>query len=125
MKKAYLLIIALFCLRFSNTNAQYTKLLDFAGTTNGSYPIGSFYYDGTYLYATTESGGANGSGTLFKIKPDSTGYEKLLDFSVIKNGQNPWGAPVFDGNYLYGTTQTGGIKNKGAIYKIKPDSTGV
>ena len=38
--------------------AQYTKLLDFSGPSNGSHPDGSLFYDGTYLYGTTSDGGA-------------------------------------------------------------------
>ena len=51
----------------------YTKLLDFNGT-NGQYPLGSLFYDGTYLYGTTTNGGVYDEGIIFKIKPDGTGY---------------------------------------------------
>src|SRR4030066_86576 len=47
----------------------YSKLLDFSGTANGSYPGGALIYDGTYLYGTTRGGGA-GVGTIFRINPD-------------------------------------------------------
>ncbi|MBW8050128.1 MAG: hypothetical protein FVQ77_07275, partial [Cytophagales bacterium] len=64
----------------------YAKLLDFAGTTNGSYPHGSLISDGTFLYGMTKLGGTNNKGTLFKIMPDGTGYAKLLDFAGATNG---------------------------------------
>ncbi len=103
--------------------SNYTKLLDFSGITTGSSP----YYctlisDGTYLYGTTEQGGTNNYGVVFKIKPDGTGFTKLLDF-VHTNGLSPSGSLFFDGTYLYGTTAGGGVNSLGTLFKIKPDGT--
>ncbi|HET6991841.1 MAG TPA: choice-of-anchor tandem repeat GloVer-containing protein, partial [Bacteroidia bacterium] len=102
----------------------YVKLLDFAGATNGSYPLGSLFYDGTFLYGTTEIGGANNLGTLFRIMPDGTGYLKLLDFTGAGNGSSPNGTLISDGTFLYGMTYQGGINGMGVIFKIMPDGTG-
>jgi len=66
-----------------NSFAQYTKLLDFAGTPDGGNPRGSLISDGTFLYGMTTGGGTNGMGTIFKIMPDGTGFVKLLDFNGI------------------------------------------
>lgn len=103
----------------------YSKLLDFTGTMNGSSPYyGSLFSDGTFLYGMTSAGGANNIGVLFKIKPDGTGYSKLVDFDGISNGSHPYGSLILDGPFLYGMTQTGGTSNEGTIFKIKPDGTG-
>ena len=48
-----------------------------------------FISDGTYLYGMTVYGGAYNDGVVFKIKPDGTGYVKLLDFDSTTNGANP------------------------------------
>jgi uncharacterized repeat protein (TIGR03803 family) len=101
----------------------YVKLLDFAGTTNGANPEGTLISDGTFLYGTTYAGGSNSYGVIFKIKPDGTGYVKLLDFTG-PNGNEPFGSLITDGTYLYGMTGVGGANSKGLIYKIKPDGTG-
>ncbi len=102
----------------------YVKLLDFAGTTNGSQPVGSLIYDGTFLYGTTEVGGANNMGVVFKIKTDGTSYSDLLDFAGTTNGISPHGSFFYDGTFLYGTTAGGGANNMGVIFKIMPDGTG-
>jgi len=102
----------------------YTKLLDFNGATNGSYPYGSLIYDGTSLYGMTYEGGTNDLGTLFKIMPNGTGYVKLLDFRGATNGSYPFGSLIYDGTSLYGMTSTGGTNNKGTLFKIMPDGTG-
>ena len=71
----------------------------------------------------TEYGGSNDLGTIFKIKPDGTGYTKLLDFTNA-NGSYPWGSLISDGTFLYGMTLSGGTWDFGTIFKIKPDGTG-
>ncbi len=102
----------------------YSKLLDFAGTSNGRSPQSSLFYDGTFLYGTTKYGGTNDIGTIFKILPDGSGYLKLLDFSEITNGRWPCSALISDGTFLFGLTVFGGLNNMGGIFKIKTDGTG-
>ena len=103
----------------------YSKLFNFVNdTVHGYYPDGSLIYDGTFLYGMTSVGGASDMGTIFKIKPDGTGYLKLLDFSGVANGSNPIGSLLSDGTFLYGMTSIGGINNYGTIFKIKTDGTG-
>ncbi|MDD5150656.1 MAG: T9SS type A sorting domain-containing protein [Flavobacterium sp.] len=103
---------------------EFAKLLDFAGTTNGSNPYGNLISDGTFLYGMTVNGGANNLGTIFKIMPDGTGYAKLLDFADSANGSNPWGSLISDGTFLYGMTFGGGSNSMGTVFKIKFDGTG-
>jgi uncharacterized repeat protein (TIGR03803 family) len=102
----------------------FSKLLDFAGATNGSDPYGSLISDGTYLYGMTQNGGTNNLGTIFKIMPNGTGYIKLLDFSGTANGSHPYGSLISDGTYLYGMTYGGGTSNNGVVFKIMPDGSG-
>ena len=108
----------------SSSYAQYTKLLDFEGTTNGSLPFGSLISDDTFLYGMTRYGGTNDIGTIFKIKPDGSGYLKLLDCAGSTNGKSPRGSLIYDGTFLYGMTQEGGASNLGTVFKIKPDGSG-
>ena len=122
--KKLLLFFVFFLSICNNSFAQYTKLLDFDGPTKGAYPYGSLYYDGTFLYGMTSTGGSAGLGTLFKIKPDGTGFAKLLDFSGTTNGSSPYGNLISDGTFLYGMTVNGGANNFGTIFKIMPDGTG-
>ncbi len=103
---------------------DFSKLLDFAGASNGSSPYGSLFSDGTFLYGMTSIGGANNLGTIFKILPDGTGFTKLLDFNGTGNGSFPLGSLISDGTFLYGTTSGGGTSNGGTIFKIMPNGTG-
>lgn len=103
-----------------------TILLNFTGLTNGTYPQGSLISDGIFLYGMTAQGGTNDYGTIFKIKPDGTGYFKLLDFASTgtANGYSPFGSLISVGTFLYGMTNGGGSNNQGTIFKIMPDGTG-
>jgi uncharacterized repeat protein (TIGR03803 family) len=113
--------------KIQTDGTAFTNLIDFAGTSNGSNPYGSLITDGTYLYGLTTQGGTGatgcsyGCGVIFKVKLDGTGFVKLFDFSGVF-GKQPEGSLYFDGQYLYGTTITGGI-GAGVVFKIKPDGT--
>ncbi len=102
----------------------YSKLLDFAGTANGSKPYGTLFYDGTFLYGMTNQGGANNMGVVFKIKPNGTGYANLLDFAGANGAYPTTGTLISDGTFLYGMTLSGGTNSSGNIFKIKPDGSG-
>ena len=106
----------------------YSKVLDFDGI-NGYAPVGGLISDGTFLYGMAYGGGAGGAcssqlgcGTVFKIKPDGTGFVKLLDFAGT-NGKQPNGNLFSDSTFLYGMTEQGGINDSGTVFKIKPDGT--
>jgi uncharacterized repeat protein (TIGR03803 family) len=63
----------------------YTKLLDFNGTGNGSFPLGTLISDGTFLYGVTSGGGTSNVGTIFRILPDGTGYVRMQTFACWYN----------------------------------------
>jgi uncharacterized repeat protein (TIGR03803 family) len=74
--------------------------------------------DGDF-YGTTESGGANGLGTVFKISPGAQ-YKVLHSFNGA-DGSSPVAGLVLgtDGNF-YGTTFAGGSVGGGTVFKITP-----
>jgi uncharacterized repeat protein (TIGR03803 family) len=123
MKKSLFILAIAFCLQ---ANAQYTNLYNFAAATPGCSPDGDLYYDGTYLYGLTPYGGTHSYGTIFKIKPDGTGYDTLRNFKGTPNGDGATatGSLISDGTFLYGTTNMGGTHSYGTIFKIMPNGTG-
>jgi uncharacterized repeat protein (TIGR03803 family) len=106
---------------------QQTVLHAFCAETNcidGYYPYADLIEDGAgNLYGTTAYGGANGSGTVFKV--DNTGQETVLysfcstGGSKCTDGSAPMSALIEDsaGN-LYGTTTFGGAHNFGTVFKL-------
>jgi uncharacterized repeat protein (TIGR03803 family) len=99
-----------------------TSLYSFSGDTDGSNAYGGLLLssDGN-LYGTTESGGAYGFGTVFRVSPDGT-LVTLAHFDGYQ-GANPEGtlAQGTDGN-LYGTTAYGGQGGEGAIFRLSINS---
>ncbi|HEY4114786.1 MAG TPA: choice-of-anchor tandem repeat GloVer-containing protein [Rhizomicrobium sp.] len=90
------------------------------GSTPGSGVIRAA--DGT-LYGTTEGGGQNSVGTIYKITPD--GQETLLYSFDPTTGEYPADAPALDGKgNLYGVTvdNMDGYEG-GVVYKLAPDGT--
>jgi len=110
--------------KIKSDGTGFSKIFDFTGTTNGAFPRSSLIYDGTFLYGTTAGGGANFTGTIFKIQTDGTGYSMLYDFTVTADGLQPSASLISIGSYLYGTTYDGGTNNCGVIFKIMPNGTG-
>jgi uncharacterized repeat protein (TIGR03803 family) len=77
-----------------------------------------------YLYGTTIGGGTNSYGTVFKITPGGT-LTTLYSFcsqSGCTDGANPSYAGLIQATNgdLYGTTESGGAKNAGTVFKITP-----
>src|SRR5262249_36087498 len=102
----------------------FAVLHSFTGS-DGAGPYGGVVLDASgYLYGTTGGGGAPNLGTIFKVKPDGTGFSTLYSFSG-SDGALPYATPILDGSgYLYGTTRDGGASSLGNVYKIKTDGSG-
>lgn len=103
-----------------------TVLYSFAGGgSDGAYPVAGLILgsDGNF-YGTTEDGGPNSYGTVFKITPD--GIETVLYFFAggSADGANPYAGLIqgTDGN-LYGTTREGGANGYGTVFEITLDGT--
>lgn len=86
------------------------------------------------LYGSTPSGGAQGTGVLFRINPDGTGFTLLHSFGPLKayfvnaaspDGAWPAGALVqAPGGALYGATTQGGRGGSGTVFTVSPDGAG-
>jgi uncharacterized repeat protein (TIGR03803 family) len=101
-----------------------TTLHSFAGSPNeGGSPYGGLVQatNGDF-YGTTEEGGTNNYGTVFKITPGGT-LTTLHSFAIT-DGMSPYAGLVqaTNGN-LYGTTLEGGAIGYGTIFQITPEGT--
>jgi uncharacterized repeat protein (TIGR03803 family) len=77
--------------------------------------------DGSF-YGTTEFGGPDNKGTVFKVSP--IGIETVLySFGSVANDPASGFSPLVesdDGNF-YGVSGFGGTSNDGAVFKITPE----
>ena len=107
----------------TTSHAQIYNFLHSFGSQNhdGSGPSADLTPGGNAFYGTTESGGTNGGGTIFKINTDGTGYAILLSLS---NSPAPQAGMVLIGDTLYGTFDTGGSADNGSIFKINTNGSG-
>lgn len=103
-----------------STNGTYAKLWDFTGSPDGINPRGTLVEDAFgNFYGTTESGGTSGNGTVFKLAAGGQ-LVTLLSFTGSSGtavGHAPQSGVLLAGIYLYGTTDTGGTNNNGAVYR--------
>jgi uncharacterized repeat protein (TIGR03803 family) len=115
----------------STNGASFTTLHHFGkpGTTDGQQPNCTLIQVGNKLYGTTSQGGVTGSGGIFSINLDGSGYTNFYTFSSIgldmtifadtnKDGAFPWAGLVAVGNTLYGVTVLGGKFGNGTIFAI-------
>ncbi len=93
-----------------------------SGCSDGASPFAGLVRDGKgNLYGTTEYGGTNNKGAVFKVTP--AGVESVLynfcSQSLCADGEYPVAGLVQDsqGN-LYGTTEDGGANGNGTIFKL-------
>ncbi len=102
--------------------SSYWPLYSFMSTGNdGQTPWAALVRgsDGL-LYGTTQKGGTNGVGTLFRISEAGGSYSNLYSFRTLTGwGQSPI-SPLCAGSdgSLYGTTAGGGVYTYGLIFKL-------
>jgi uncharacterized repeat protein (TIGR03803 family) len=93
----------------------YKVLASFEGGDSGANPASALVAIGGDLYGTTEEGGKNSCGVMFKVATDG----KLDEFFNFQQGCVPSGIRLAD-KTIFGVTFQGGEDNKGTIYAVKP-----
>jgi uncharacterized repeat protein (TIGR03803 family) len=94
-------------------------LYSFAGGNDGAQPSSTLTFYKGYLYGTTLGGGADNSGTIFRIDPTSGIEKTVYTFDNGKAGINPDAGLVAYKGHLYGTASRGGF-GYGAVFKFNP-----
>ena len=104
----------------------FAVLHGFSGV-DGSDPIGGLCLAGGTLYGTTSGGFGNlGSGSVFGVNTDGTGFSTIYGFGPWEEGAwmayatvaDPLGTVVISGDILYGTTFEGPLLSNGAGFEV-------
>lgn len=112
---------------------QWTKstLYAFQGGADGqSVNAGVIFGPGGALYGATMAGGVSGRGTIFRLLPPASGQtqwtkETIYGFRSEADGRYPIGGLVFGSDgAIYGTTDQGGARGYGTIFRLNPPAAG-
>ena len=96
--------------------------------SDGANPVAGLILSGNTLYGTAQSGGSSGSGTVFALNTDGSGFVTLHSFTALdpnnSDGANPRAGLILSGNTLYGTTWSGGSSHNGTVFALNTDGSG-
>jgi uncharacterized repeat protein (TIGR03803 family) len=110
-----------------DTSGNETVLHSFVSQPDGLDPEAGLVIDEfNNLYGTTELGGSQGKGTIFRVTPGGLMETVLHSFTCCPPlGKNPVAGLIFDGSgNLYGTAQNGGDQAQdGTVFKLSPPGT--
>jgi len=117
-------------------NDPNSPIYGFSTNSDGAGPNG-LVLSGNTLYGTAGfiggTSGPNGSGTVFAVNTDGTGFTVLHTFTAVSgyglsgtnsDGASPVAGLVLSGNTLYGTAYLGGSSGNGTVFAVKTDGTG-
>lgn len=113
----------------STNGSAWTILHQFASPDggDGTNPQSALVEDaGGAWYGTTEAGGVNGYGTVFKMNSDGSGYSSLYSFGETNgDGNYPQAGTILGSDgALYGTTFQGGTNGQGTVFRISTNGSG-
>ena len=115
--------------RLTPTSSGYatTIIYDFHGLDGANSKAPLFVAPSGTLYGTTSTGGTDGPGTIFMLKPKDGGYAEwvLYSFSGLDDGGNPQdGLLSGTEGELFGTTPLGGACSLqggcGVVFQVAP-----
>lgn len=109
------------------TGAAWTEsiLFNFNCGSTGASPLGGVIFDNAgNLYGTTDQGGANANGTVFRLTPPSTAGNPWIEtvvysFQGNNDASSTYGSLLFAGhNTFYGLSSYGGSNGSGTLYEV-------
>jgi uncharacterized repeat protein (TIGR03803 family) len=97
--------------------------------SDGANPFDSLILSSNTLFGTTQSGGRSGSGTVFAINTDGSGFTNLHSFAAVpasypytnSDGAYPYASLILSSNTLYGTAYNGGSSGQGTVFAVNTD----
>jgi len=124
------LILAFLCAR-QGLAQTYAVVHAFAGGfDDGDTPGDGLALAGNTLYGTTQNGGSNLHGTIFRVNTDGTGHALLHSFdnpglpaNTNADGANPCARLISAESWLYGTACAGGSNGYGTVFKLNTNGT--
>src|SRR5262249_40102728 len=125
--------------RGRTSSTSTLRVLHSFGGADGAWPRGSLVAAGGFLYGGTTLGGDAKNGTVFRVRPDGTGFESLYSFTPGRDnglGNQPHhNSMLLVGNMLVGAARQGGNTDNnddegaqkfgnGTIFRIETSGSG-
>ena len=117
--------------KVSTDGTGFATLHSFTGTSDGAVLLAGLISSGNTLYGAARDGGSAGSGTVFRLDTDGSGFTNLYSFTAIagypstnSDGAEPLAGLVLSSNTLYGTAYYGGTSGNGTVFAVNSDGTG-
>jgi uncharacterized repeat protein (TIGR03803 family) len=108
--------------RLNKDGTAFQVIYTFPDFSNGYSPVGGLVEGSSgALYGTTFYGGSAGTGVVFRINKDGTGYTLLKSLDGGTQLGYPYNGVTLAGNYLYGACGYGGAENKGGVFRVRTD----
>jgi uncharacterized repeat protein (TIGR03803 family) len=116
-----------------NTNGSAFSVLHTFSVTSGALgtnsdgasPEAELILSDGVLYGTAKYGGNGGSGTVFRLNTNGTGFATLYNFTAVdvvtgtnRDGAHPVSGLVLSNGVLYGTASAGGAAGYGTIFSL-------
>ena len=138
-------VAGLWLARADRTSAQnFATLYNFqSAATNrfglwtnqlGATPTGALLLLGQTLYGATGHGGSNGTGCIYALNTNGTGFAILhtfaglatnqFGFATNRDGASPVGGLIAAGTNLFGVAWYGGASGQGAIFSLNTNGAG-
>ena len=108
------------------TLTSLVSFTDTSGPNLGAYPYGSLVFSSSGVYGTTQQGGLNDTGTVYKVTSAGV-LTTIYNFSALTGGKNADGSHSNctlvqgAGGDLYGTTSQGGPNADGTVFSLTPN----
>ena len=109
------------CIFKINTDGTEYKFMHKFNRTDGKGPIGSLVFYNGDLYGNTYTGGTDGHGVIYRIKPDGSQFTKVLDYSSNDTGERSENGIIISDGVIYGVSSI----DYGGVFSVNTDGTGL
>jgi len=115
--------------KLNKDGTGFSVLWNFQQNSADGFRVSAPLLEGSdgFLYGGTREGGVSdnfGSGTVFKIRKDGTGFGVLHRFDKTEGDYYDYKLVEADDGSLYGTRTYGGATSAGSAYKLNKDGSG-
>lgn len=106
------------------SNDEYSVVHHFDRDAHGGSPNGTLLLSSGKLWGTTtrSASASEGTGTIFSINPDGTGYSEIHDLT-LSEGSDPRTGLLENNGKIWGTAASGGENDAGSIFSVNTDGT--